>query len=146
MHAEESHNPPKALWPSLTIGFLMILLFWLGAKALLELPDPVPVEDAERSAERLKAYEDMQAENASRLTQFVWADREKGNVQIPIDLAMNLAVERLRKLTPVPAGPVNPPPAPAATPAESPAQPADEPPAPAPANPEATETPADSTQ
>ena len=120
MHEEEVHNPPKALWPSLTVGLLMILFFWLGTKALLELPEPAPAEDAARSAERAKAYEDMQSENAARLTQFGWADREKGNVQIPIDLAMNLTVNRLKGQIPAPAGSVNPPvPAPAA-----PAQPA----------------------
>jgi hypothetical protein len=112
--SSEPSNKPANVWPFFAIGIVLLALFFIGTKALLSLPEPPPAEDAARSAERTKAYQDLQAENQQKLTTFAWADAQKGTVQIPIELAMQLTAERLASQTPTPAGPVNPPPADAA--------------------------------
>lgn len=107
MSDPSNHQPPKSIWPIFVIGMLMIALFWIGSQALLNLPEPAEEEDAARSAERAQAYEELQAANQEKLSSFAVLDENR--VQVPIDLAMRLAQERLNAGEPAPSGPVNPP-------------------------------------
>jgi hypothetical protein len=118
----EIPQPPKSVWPIFVIGFVALALFLLGSKALLSLSGPAPDEGAARSEERAKAYADLQAENKKMLESFAWADKAKGTVQIPIDLAVQLTIPRLQSQQPEPANPIlapAPPAAPAASTAPS---------------------------
>lgn len=117
-----SANPqnPKRIWPIFVVGLIALALFYFGTLILLSSSGPAADEGAARSAERTKAYADLQAENKKQLETFAWADKAKGTVQIPIDLAIQLTLPRLQSQQPAPAGPINVPP-PAATPEATPA-------------------------
>jgi hypothetical protein len=102
----EIPQPPKSVWPIFVIGFVALALFLLGSKALLSLSGPAADEGAARSEERTKAYTDLQAENQKLLGSFAWADKAKGTVQIPIELAVQLTIPRLQSQLPAPANPI----------------------------------------
>ncbi len=130
----ETASQSKRLWPVVLVGFVLIFLFALAVKFLLATNPGAPAEDAARAAERTKAHEDLLAENALKLNNFAWVDKAKGQVQIPITRAMELAAVRLNSRPPAPAGPIVPPPVAAdvsAPAAQPPAPPAAQP---APAN------------
>jgi hypothetical protein len=129
-----SAKSPKQLassWPFFALGLVLLALFLFGSKLLLSIPEPLAAEDAARSAERTKAYQDLQADNLAKLTTYAWADAQKGAVQIPISEAMKIAAARLSAQSPAPAGPINPPPSPAPEAATAPAPTPETAPAPA---------------
>jgi hypothetical protein len=129
-----AHSRP--LWLVLAGGFLLLLLFVIAVRLLTGLA-PAPQEDAARAAERTKAHQELEAENAKKLQNYAWVDKAKGTLQIPIERAMELAIVELNSKKPTAAGPIaTPAPSPAASPAASPA-PAAPPTAPAPAAPPA---------
>jgi len=126
-----AHSRP--LWLVLAGGFLLLLLFVIAVRLLTGLA-PAPQEDAARAAERTKAHQELEAENAKKLQNYAWVDKAKGTLQIPIERAMELAIVELNSKKPTAAGPIaTPAPSPAASPAPAPAAPA----APAPAAPPA---------
>jgi hypothetical protein len=127
----------------LTGGFLLLLLFVIAVKLLTGLA-PAPDEDAARAAERAKAHQELEAENAQKLQNYAWVDKAKGSVQIPIARAIELAIVELNSKQPTAAGPIaTPAPSPAASPAASPAgQPAASPAASPPASPAPAPSPA----
>ena len=132
-----AHSRP--LWLALAGGFLLLLLFVIAVRLLTGLA-PAPQEDAARAAERTKAHQELEAENAKKLQNYAWVDKAKGNLQIPIERAMELAIVELNSKKPTAAGPIaTPAPSPAASPAASPAPaaPPTAPAAPAPAAPPA---------
>ena len=125
-----AHSRP--LWLALAGGFLLLLLFVIAVRLLTGLA-PAPDENAARAAERTKAHQELEAENAKKLQNYAWVDKAKGTLQIPIERAMELAIVELNSKKPTAAGPIaTPAPSPAASPAASPA-----PAAPAPAAPPA---------
>ena len=129
-----AHSRP--LWLVLAGGFLLLLLFVIAVRLLTGLA-PAPDEDAARAAERAKAHQELEAENAKKLQNYAWVDKAKGTVQIPIERAMELAMVELNSKKPTAAGPIaTPAPSPAASPA-APAAPPTAPAAPAPATPPA---------
>jgi len=129
-----AHSRPLSL--VLAGGFLLLLLFVIAVRLLTALA-PAPQEDAARAAERTKAHQELEAENAKKLQNYAWVDKAKGTLQIPIERAMELAIVELNSKKPTAAGPIaTPAPSPAASPAASPA-PAAPPTAPAPAAPPA---------
>ncbi|MCX7869442.1 MAG: hypothetical protein N2322_05760 [Terrimicrobiaceae bacterium] len=122
-------RPPRSLWPIFLGALVMLALFLGAAKLLLSLAGPAPDEDAARSLERRKAHADLLAEDAKKLGEFAWADRASQKVQIPIELAMRLAADRLAGQPPrpftqtaQPSAPA-PPPEPAASAPDNAAQP-----------------------
>jgi hypothetical protein len=132
-----AHSRP--LWLVLAGGFLLLLLFVIAVRLLTGLA-PAPQEDAARAAERTKAHQELEAENAKKLQNYAWVDKAKGTLQIPIERAMELAIVELNSKKPTAAGPIETPaPSPAASPAASPAPaaPPTAPAAPAPATPPA---------
>lgn len=111
---------PKPLWLVLAGGFALLLLFVIAVRLLTGLA-PAPDEDAARAAERAKAYQELQTENAQKLEKYAWLDKAKGTVQIPIERAMELAIAELNSKRPAPAGPISTPaPSPAASPEATP--------------------------
>jgi hypothetical protein len=72
--------------------------------------------EADRIAARVEKLAKLREENEKTLHSYAWADKDKGVVQIPIERAMELTVEALKKKEPKAAGPVGP-----ATPAPAPA-------------------------
>jgi outer membrane biosynthesis protein TonB len=132
-----AHSRP--FWLVLAGGFLLLLLFVIAVRLLTALA-PAPQEDAARAAERTKAHQELEAENAKKLQNYAWVDKAKGTLQIPIERAMELAIVELNSKKPTAAGPIaTPVPSPAASPAASPAPapPPTAPAAPAPAAPPA---------
>jgi len=130
-----AHSRP--LWLALAGGFLLLLLFVIAVRLLTGLA-PAPDENAARAAERTKAHQELEAENAKKLQNYAWVDKAKGTLQIPIERAMELAIVELNSKKPTAAGPIaTPAPSPAASPAASPAPaaPSPAPAAPAPAAP-----------
>lgn len=107
MHTE-SHNAPKksGAW-FFILGIGLIVLFLLATNLFrggsTANTDP---EDAARDAERVKNLADLQAEDAKKLTEYAWADRAKGSVQVPINQAMTLVLAKLNATKPAPAYPV----------------------------------------
>ena len=114
-----AHSRP--LWLVLAGGFLLLLLFVIAVRLLTGLA-PAPRENAARAAERTKAHQELEAENAKKLQNYAWVDKAKGTLQIPIERAMELAIVELNSKKPTAAGPIaTPAPSPAASPAASPA-------------------------
>ena len=121
----------RPLWLVLTGGFFLLLLFVIAVRLLMGLA-PAPDEDAARAAERAKAHQELEAENAQKLQNYAWVDKAKGTVQIPIERAMELAIVELNSKKPTAAGPIaTPAPSPAASPAGQPAAAPNASPAPA---------------
>ncbi|CAN5404723.1 hypothetical protein BH09VER1_BH09VER1_09480 [soil metagenome] len=97
--------PSHRIWPTVVAAIVLLLFFGLCARLLL-LAVPVADEDGGRREERLKAYADLQAENARKLGSYAWIDREKGIVQIPLDRAIAITLPELKARPPAPAGPI----------------------------------------
>jgi hypothetical protein len=127
----ETVKHPKKIWPLLLGGLVLVFLFAFAVKILLSANPPAAEEDAARAAERSKALEELRAENAVKLGTYAWVDKAKGQVQMPIAQATELAMARMNSRPPAPAGPITPPaptpeaapPAPEAQPSASPAVP-----------------------
>ena len=97
--------------------FPLLLIFVIAVRLLIGLA-PAPDEDAARAAERSKAHLELEAENARKLQEYAWVDKEKGIVQIPIERAIDLTITELNSKKPSPAGPIaTPAPSPEASPA-----------------------------
>ncbi len=108
--------------PIIITGLVMVLLFCLFAIFLVSQGQSIPNVEEVKAETRLKNLADLNVENQKILTQYRWIDKGKGVVGIPIDRAMDLVLVQLQSNQPHPAGPVNPPAAPQATPAPSPNQ------------------------
>ena len=63
-------------------------------------------EEAARSAERVKNLEDVKIEESEKLNTYGWADKNKGEVRIPVELAMKLILPDLNSRKPAPAYPI----------------------------------------
>lgn len=106
---------------------LLMVLFWVIAVAII---GPAPRGDTyeqQRALNREKKLKDLRDEDAKALTSYAWIDKNKGSVRIPIERAMELAVNELANKKPTAAGPIATPApeaaaAPSAAPAASPAQ------------------------
>ncbi len=99
---------------------VLLLIFLFGAIAVAVI-GPAPRGDTyeqQRAQTREKKLKDLRDEDAKALTGYVWIDKNKGSVRIPIERAMQLTVAELANKKPTAAGPI-------ATPAaEAPAAPA----------------------
>lgn len=90
-------------------GFILLLLFWLGTKALLEYGTIEENYDLQRAAERTEVRDRVLAEAATLLNEYAWIDQEQGLVQLPVSRAMELTVKALSLNNPIePAGFVDP--------------------------------------
>lgn len=120
---DHSRKPP-ALWPFFLLGLVLLLMFWGVSFGLTHwnAGNPEP-EEAARAVVRAKYLADLRADNAKKLDGYAWVNREKGTVQIPIQLAMELVLPELQASPPRAAYPIASP-APVVSPAATPAPPA----------------------
>jgi hypothetical protein len=97
----------KSLFWIFVIGLLGLALY-LGINTFLRSSETASTEpeEAARSAERVKNLADVQAEETQKLTSFGWADKAKGEVRIPLELAMELVLPELDAKKPAPAYPI----------------------------------------
>jgi hypothetical protein len=97
----------KSLFWIFVIGLLGLALY-LGINAFLRSSETASTEpeEAARSAERVKNLADVQSEETQKLTTFGWADQAKGEVRIPVELAMKLVLPELNAKKPAPAYPI----------------------------------------
>ncbi len=97
----------KSLFWIFVIGLLGLALY-LGINTYLRSSETASTEpeEAARSAERVKNLADVQAEETQKLTTFGWADKAKGEVRIPVELAMKLVLPDLNAKKPAAAYPI----------------------------------------
>src|SRR5580698_6834427 len=112
----------KSSVPTVITGLVMLLLFGAFALFLVSQGQSIPNVEELHAQTRLKNLADLNSENQKILTQYRWVDKTKGVVGIPIDRAMDLVLVQLQSNKPHPAGPVNTPAAPQASPTPSPNQ------------------------
>src|ERR1700733_4002250 len=103
-------------------GLVMVLLFCVFVLFLVSQGQSIPDVEEVKAQTRLKNLADLNLENQKILTQYRWIDKSKGVVGIPIDRAMDLVLVQLQSSQRHPAGPINTPAAPQASPTPSPNQ------------------------
>ncbi|MFV0415897.1 MAG: hypothetical protein ACK5NG_05975 [Chthoniobacterales bacterium] len=98
MSQTSSTSGPKSTWSLIfyvVLAFIMILLFWMGAKWLASGSDLDASEEALRRTTRLETLDKIRKEEAAKADSYAWIDREKGKVQIPVERAMELTVAEM---------------------------------------------------
>jgi hypothetical protein len=74
---------------------LLVVTFYRDALRLGRIPDTLPQPPAPRLQVNPAAdLQRLRAEESGRLGAFAWADRDRKNVQIPIERAMKLLSEK----------------------------------------------------
>ncbi len=78
-----------------TIGILgtFLIIAWLAWLMLGTKPAPL---GADRSAERRKAAVDLKSASAEALNTIGWQDQNKNLVRLPVDLAMQVAIQKAK--------------------------------------------------
>jgi hypothetical protein len=109
----EERPKGKSSTPVIIAGLVMVLLFCGFVLLLVSQGQSIPNVEEVKAQVRLKNLADLNSENQKVLTQYHWIDKSKGVVGVPIDRAMDLVLVELQSNKPHPAGPVNPPAAPA---------------------------------
>jgi hypothetical protein len=96
-HDDTPSNPPKnvSLVPIFVIGLVLLVLFWLGTKALVRFAPEVPDAEAIRYKERAEIYLRVSEQAAKDLNQYAWRNKDAGQVQIPVQRAMELVALEL---------------------------------------------------
>jgi hypothetical protein len=118
---------------SFTSWLGVVLLFFMFGFIVLAVIGPSPrgsLFDQKRAADRSAKLKALRDQDAAALGSYGWIDKAKGSVHIPIERAMELALNDLAQKKPAAAGPIaTPPPAPPpaaggiATPPSAPAPP-----------------------
>ena len=75
-------SQPKPLWLVLAGAFALLLIFVIAVRLLTGLA-PAPDEDAARAAERAKAHQELEAENARKLQDTPGWTRRKALCRFP---------------------------------------------------------------
>jgi hypothetical protein len=96
-HESTPSTPPKnaSLVTIFGLGLIMLLLFWVGTKALVWLSPEVPDAEALRHAERAEIYVKVTEQAVQDLNEYAWRDEAAGQVQIPVERAMELVAVEL---------------------------------------------------
>jgi hypothetical protein len=127
----------------------IVLLFILFGVIVLAIIGPSPRgSDYEemRAKKRMENLKTSREDAEKALNTYIWIDRSKGTVRIPISRAMELTVAQLAQQKPAAAGPIATPapagsPQPGATQPGASPSPASQSPPPAPASPAPAKTP-----
>jgi hypothetical protein len=93
----------------LSTWFAVVLLFALFGVIVLAIIGPMPRgSDYEetRAKKRIEKLKTVQEDAEKALNSYVWIDKNKGIVQIPISRAMELTTAQLAQQKPAPAGPI----------------------------------------
>src|SRR3979411_1010774 len=103
-NTEQVHSPaPFSTW----VG--VVLLFALFGVIVVAVIGPAPRGDnyeQMRAEARVKKLKDVRDEETKALTSYVWLDKNKGTVRLPIDRAMELTVADLANKKPASAYPI----------------------------------------
>lgn len=96
--AASSTNPrrTKSIWPIFVGAIVLFLVFAAAVQWLVSSVDRAAFdEEAVRAKQRYEILKKVTDESAAQTTGYAWVDRAKGTVRIPLDRAMELAVEKL---------------------------------------------------
>jgi hypothetical protein len=101
-HPTQRHNVALTILVSLA-GFLLFggLAWWM-----LQMAGKFDTYEQTRAIERKAAFDKLTAEDASILSSYAWVDANAKIVRIPIDVAMQVTVNRLKNRPVTAAGPV----------------------------------------
>ena len=113
MQTHDSHTSSKPGWLFVVGTIVLLLAFAFLLKILISTTPHDAGEDAARIAERVKAREELDADNKLKLGTYGWSDKAKGIVQIPIDQAKTMIIAQYKGQQPQAAGPITPAAAPA---------------------------------
>jgi len=92
------HRPAKSksIWPMFAGTFVIFALFALAVQWMVNSGDRQAFdEEAIRAKQRYEILQKINDENNNLTASYAWADRAKETVRIPLDLAMELAVQKL---------------------------------------------------
>jgi hypothetical protein len=109
-HVPHSPAKSKSIWPMFIGTFVLFALFAVFVQWMLNSGDRAAFdEEGIRAKERYEILQKVTDENSNLTTGYAWADRAKGTVRIPLDRAMEIALQKLSAQgEPKPAGPVDP--------------------------------------
>ncbi len=94
--ATPSSAPHRSTGVTILLTLAGFLLFSLMVFYMYRLSGPVEDPEVKRGAERLEFLRNVKARDAEALETYGWMDPVKRVVRIPIERAMQLAVDRLR--------------------------------------------------
>ncbi|MFM8885891.1 MAG: hypothetical protein ACKOKC_05710 [Chthoniobacterales bacterium] len=108
-HVPHSPAKSKSIWPMFAGTFVIFALFALAVQWMVNSGDRQAFdEEAIRAKQRYEILQKINDENHNLTAGYAWADRAKGTVRIPLDLAMELAVQKLSAQgEPKPAGAID---------------------------------------
>jgi len=94
------HRRVTHFWPAFFGGVFLFCAF--AAVVIITYIWSMPSETVEkdRAAARIQKLAALRADNEAKLNGYRWINKQKGTVQIPIDLAMELVLVDLKKKTP----------------------------------------------
>lgn len=75
------------------LGFMVASLLFAALVLILKCSTPAPAIDADRAAERSKDLAEIRVAESQALNHAAWIDQQRGLVRLPIDVAMQLAVQ-----------------------------------------------------
>jgi hypothetical protein len=109
-HVPHSPAKSKSIWPMFIGTFVLFALFAVFVQWMLNSGDREAFdEEAIRAKERYEILKKIEDENNNQTTGYAWVDRAKGTVRVPLDRAMELALQKLSAQgEPKPAGAIDP--------------------------------------
>jgi hypothetical protein len=78
------------------MGLIIVSLIFAMAVVAIKFALPVPAIDADRAAERMKAFHEMSAAEEKSLATPGWIDPARGMVRLPIETALQLTAQQWR--------------------------------------------------
>lgn len=92
---KENEPNKSAPWTYVVAILGSLLVVWILVAAMRSYLQPEPL-GAARAAERQKFLADLQASEEQILRNYAWQDQEKGFVRVPIDRAMDWAIQEFQ--------------------------------------------------
>ena len=89
MNSEQSNRASGA-----AVGFVLAVVVFVALPVGVKLLVDVPAVDAVRGAERSKALAEILAAEEKSLNTLAITDRQRGVIQLPVEMAMKLAAEK----------------------------------------------------
>lgn len=107
MQTDSQHAPKKSGSWFFILGLVAIALFLLATNLFLGGQSAtIDPEDPARDELREKNLAELKADDEKKLNSYAWVDQSKGSVQIPVQQAMALVLNKLNSNKPKPAYPV----------------------------------------
>ena len=107
MQTNSQHAPKKSGSWFFILGLVTIALFLLATNLFLGgKTATIDPEDPARDVERVKNLAELKADDEKKLNSYAWVDQAKGSVQIPVQQAITLVLNKLNSNKPKPAYPV----------------------------------------